>query len=178
MTKHKVISLAIAIVILSFSFFGLVQLPGVVNKSFILVKTAIPYPGKTVLVINNFLNRNPFEKNAVPVESSTRKQRERNKNSGLVFFLLSSVLVCNEKTLLLLILILSALSQAAKDMSLFTKEDAHAPPGIQYYLRWRAEFVTPRDRCIECLADKYDMNPILMYGWASMYARRINPHFV
>ncbi len=177
MRKSKAISLIIAIVVLCFSFLGLIQLPEVVNKSFSLIRTVIPYPGKTVLMINKFLKYNPYDNSAHTHKTTTDNQKRKNRFSGILFYILSSVLVCNEKSFLLLLIVLAGLSVRCFNSEEYNCRDVFAPPDMQFFRQCRLKFITPIEKCIQNLVEMYDINPINMYGWA-LCASRKNPHFV
>lgn len=170
MNVNKIISFSIILIIISFSFLGLIQLPENIDKSFSLIKMVMPYPGKTVFVINRFLKHNPLDHAARTRQTAAENKRQKNKFSALLFYVLSSILVCQEKNFLLFILILTMLAVAKyTDKRKFFNyyKDIFIPPDIKYYSRWPLKFITPIEKCIQYLADKYDINPINLYGRAA-----------
>ena len=179
MNVQKVISLSIVIIILSFSFLGLFAVPENVNRSFRLIKTVMPYPGKTAVMINRFIKFSPFHEAAPEKNSPMRQKEEKSKNTtGLMFFLLSSFLVCNEKTLLILVLIIALITIKEIHRRGVDYKSLFVPPDIWYYRCWRLKFITPIEKCIYNRADQYDINPIFMNGWALTGLVNKSPHFV
>ncbi len=165
--KNKITSIIIVfIILLSFSFFGLAQLPNIADRSLSLVRTIIPYPGKTVLVINNFLKKYPDAKSASTQRKTSGSKNNKQKVAGMIMYMLSSVLVCNEKVFLLFLMVMAGLSINILNSFLRFYRGVFVPPDIQYYRLWRLKFLTPIDKCIKCLVDKYDINPIYMDKWA------------
>jgi hypothetical protein len=163
MLKEKFLSVAIALVILGFSFLGLIQVPVNVNKSFSLIKAVMPYPGKTVFAINKFIksSSDPLQEQAHSNSSRQDEKEDCNRLSGILFYLLSSIVVCNEKSFLLLLIIFAAMSAGGIVVALKSmNREVYIPPEIYYYRRWRLKFITPTEKCIQVLAEKYDINPI------------------
>jgi hypothetical protein len=178
MKANKIISLLTVIIILSFSFLGLLQVPENINKSFSMIKTVMPYPGKTVVVINKFIRFSPFAGAAARDTSPMRQKEQKKKNSsGLIFYLLSSLLVCNEKALIIFMLLIAVIFISEIKRTAIDYRSIFVPPDIWYYRRWRLKFLTPIEKCIKNRADEFDINPIMRYGWA-FTGLLISPHFV
>ncbi|MFC2092043.1 hypothetical protein ACFLTD_04650 [Elusimicrobiota bacterium] len=171
----KTLSIFIVVSILCYSFFGLIQLPGAVQGAFSLIKTVMPFPGKTVMVINKFARFAPFQNASRPARSNPKNKR--NEFSPLIFFLLSSIMASADKSMLLLILVIAGMSLVIPQKFLVHFKDIFVPPDRQRHRRWRLKFITPAEKLIQNLAQKYDSNPILMDGRALLCPER-NPHFV
>lgn len=161
MKINKILSICIAGLILCFSVLVPLQFHKAVNSSISLLKVAIPYPGKTVFFVDKIIKFNPFNKSARETEPENQKN---NKYLGFLFYFLSTILVYNEKYLLIMLLILAALCIRYCRTLKLNSVEVYVPPDMKYYNRWRLKFITPAEKCIQYLANKYDINPILYIG--------------
>jgi hypothetical protein len=171
MRSNKFIALFITSIIVSFSFLGILHMPGSGNRSFKVLKAVIPYPGKTVLVINKIIKSSVIsDYRAGNMENTSRKTKAPKKKSdkalGLLWYLLGSLLVMNDMTILIFMgitLVVAFINGAVNNFNI--RRDKYGGIGdINYYKRWRCKFIDPVAKCIENLAKKYDSNPILIGG--------------
>lgn len=173
MKFNKILACIIAFFVLSFSFLSLVHIPqNAVNSSLRIIKTVMPFPGKTVFMINKFIKSSPREQHAHRT-AEKQKQSKNDKLPGFLFYILSSMLVCNEQYIIMMILAIAFVSFRITASSVFVIKDIYIPPDIKYYTRWRLKFITPLEKCIMNLAAKYDINPIFMFGKAKYALEKI-----
>ncbi len=174
--KKQILSIAVGLIILSCTFLGTFQFQKSINCAISLLKTAFVYPSIAILEVNDFIkdvSSAEDKAETVPVN----KKEQSNKTLKLLFLILSTMLVSNEKFfLILLIMVFAGICIGFKKT--FNRDNRiFLPPDIKFYLWWRLKFLTPLQKCILNRSDEYDINPINMYGWA-LYASRKNPHFV
>lgn len=178
MRKNQIISIIIGILfIFSFSFLGMMQLKKI-DTNLSLLKAVIPYPSRTIQVVNSFIKWISLDnlKDNKEIPSPKRKDGE-DKFLKLLFSILNSCLVHNNKSLILLIIAFIGVTLGLSKSLIYRCTDISISPDIKFYLRWSLEFLTPLQKCIQNLSYKYDIDPIEIYGRAE-YALKRNPHFV
>ena len=159
--------------ILAFSFFGVFTLHEDEESSSLLLKTAIASPSRAMLLVNNFI-ANSVKGNFKDLghKNTPVKKNSKNKFSETLFFILNSMLTGSESELFLVILFMTFFGfevyrKLAKSMS-------SGPPGklpdMREYLKWCIKFMTPLERCVQSIAQKYSANP-LSYGIVGETAR-------
>ncbi|MBN2406452.1 MAG: hypothetical protein JXJ19_02035, partial [Elusimicrobia bacterium] len=168
------------IIILYFSSFCIIYLSFNIYKSLPLdkeyglsfVRSAISSPSRAVLLINNLIAEKYIPDSLKKTEENKdRDAGSKNRLSELLFFILNSAAVISENKLFL-ILLLFVLGTVC-----FKKADYLGPAYIRdvsncdYYLKWCLDFVDPVKKCINSLAQKYDINPI------AVFRGNENPHF-
>lgn len=173
--QKKVLSIFIAGVMFSFSCLGLLQLNGAVSNSISFVKAAIPYPGKTVFLVDRIIKFNPFDNKCIPEKTAQNNQKD-NKHFGFLLYFLTTLVAYNEKYILIILVMLAAVSIKCVYSLRINFAEIYSPPDIKYIQLWRLKFITPIQKCIQYLASKYDINPIVYNGTGM--SLRINPHFI
>ncbi|MFC2061140.1 hypothetical protein ACFLUV_01355 [Elusimicrobiota bacterium] len=168
--KRKILSIMIGIVILCFSFMGMVQFHKAINGAVSLLKTGTLYPSVSILEVNNFI-KDISNTESTKTGSNTQEKKQDKKPMNLLFFIMSTVLISNEKLLLMLAIALIAV--ICKEIKKSWKQEVgdKAPPGLKYYIWWSLRFLNPLQKCVRILARKYDSNPVSFYG-----GRRIVRH--
>ncbi len=166
--KKQILSMAVGVIILSCTFLGTFQFHKSINCALSLLKTAFVYPSIAILEVNDFIkdiSSAEDKAETVPVN----KKEQSNKTLKLLFLILSTMLVSNEKLfLMLLIMVFAAICMGFKKT--FNRDvRILMPPDIKFYLWWRLKFLTPLQKCILNRSNEYDINLINMYGWA-LYA--------
>ncbi|MFH1416154.1 MAG: hypothetical protein ABIH89_08755 [Elusimicrobiota bacterium] len=179
--KRQILSILTVLVILSFTSLGTFQIQKNITGAVSLLKTALNYPSIAVMEVNGCVKG---AATGSVQETSNRAGDSNDKDSrkifNFLFLIMGGALFASKESMFLVFLIgiLAAVSVCLKSFTDYLKRRCRPPDDdFQYYSRWRLKFITPVDKCIQNLADKYDINPILMYGRASN-ARVINPHFV
>ncbi|MFC2062228.1 hypothetical protein ACFLUV_06925, partial [Elusimicrobiota bacterium] len=130
-----------------------------------LTRALIPFPTKTVLVVNSLVKSSiqDVAKTNKPISRKTDKKK-KNKAAEVLFMLLNSVIISNEKAILMLIMLFIGFKAIKKLSRQNIREVLKAPPRIKYYRWWSLRFLTPLDKCIQALTNKYDQNPLIFNG--------------
>ncbi|MFC2061179.1 hypothetical protein ACFLUV_01560 [Elusimicrobiota bacterium] len=168
--KYKYISIFLIGVIFSFTFLGLVQNPMDKCKKVTLLTMEMLNPLKSMQVVNAIVKDLSFDKNSAetskngaPLRKNSQKQKNKNL-SGFLFYFLSTILITQEKTLLILVVtFICMISKSIKTLYSGFREII-TPPRLKFYIWWSLRFLTPLQKCIRSMIERYDINPILQYG--------------
>lgn len=155
-------SIVIGIFVLCFVSLGTFQVHKCIDGAMSMLKNAISYPSAAVADVNNILKELTSEKPAVPVRSNTDDSSK--KVSNIIVFLLGSILLTNEKLLVFMLIAVFMSSVKVFKKDVFAVNWVDRPPDMIFYQLWRLKFITPIQKCVQVLAEKYDINSILTYG--------------
>ncbi len=177
--NKNMLAVLMGIVVLCFSFFSLFQFHKNISNIFSLLNSSVSYPTVSILEINKYIKditakseTSQKQHKAVPCN----KESKNSKGMNMVFFLMGALLITNEKMFLIMLMALFAGVTAMFKRAFNWSDDISEPPDMQYYQMWRLKFITPMEKCLESLAQKYDVNPICFNGMALMPEK--NPHFI
>jgi hypothetical protein len=167
--KLRILPVFLGIVILCVTFLGTLQVSSNFTEKINDLKTSIACRSAAVLEVNGFI-KGVFSKadpstsdDAVP---AGEKEKSNKKILQLLFLLISAAAVVNEKAIFILMLISFVISVIGLKKSLRRDKRLRVPPDIRHYMQWCLKFLSPVQKCIKNLAEKYTVNPIFAYGWA------------
>ena len=136
------------------------------------VKSAISSPSRAVLMINNLIaERYIPDSLKKPAKPKGKEAPAGGKLSELLFFILNSAAVISENRIFLMLILF------VFGVGCFRRADQRGDRHVRdimncsYYLKWCLDFIDPVQKCINSLAQKYDVNPISGF-WGNE-----NPHF-
>jgi len=160
MAKRKYISGMVACVIMFFSFLGTMQIFKSVSFEMNIIKEIIAFHSNPLVRINRTVTGSTEDFKSEP--SKDASENRENNFADILFFLLNTVLISNEKSFLfILFFAMFLLSSASNKLNVRKfRTGSVKPPDWLHYLRWRLKFVTPLQKCMQNRSDEFDINPI------------------
>ena len=96
---------------------------------------------------------------------TNKSSKKKNKLSGFLFYFISALIVSNEKSMILLLIVFMGMMLAKFNKSkIQTDKDIVIPPKLKFYIWWSLRFLSPLQKYMQYLANKYDGNPIIYMG--------------
>jgi hypothetical protein len=177
--KKLLISIISAVLLVSFSFFGMFDYCRTYSGKISLLLSNSKVYSKTAVSIDNMARRmfNIDDKADEPVVPQKASRSEKRKFSGLVFYLLATIIVAKDKSIILLI---SSFMSASNTFVKFLQKGAakiKIPPELKFYEWWALKFLSPLQKSIFNRSDIYDINPMGFYGRGISIPLN-SPHFV
>lgn len=173
--KNRILlSIFTGFIIICFSIFGILQF----GKSHgghvsLLIKNS-GYSTSTINIVDRIADRMAKTRKSPIVPDNKNQKKEL---AGLVFYILTTILVITEKSLILLLIAFIGLAFAVIKPFYEGGLELIIPPQVKFYEWWSLKFLSPIQKCMINRADEYDINPIRIDGTGTC-TRRISPHFV
>ena len=168
-TVRQIISIICCLIVLFCTIAAFTCGVSVVNKD-LLYKMAVNSLFKETIFVNSILKIG--KRNEAPVRQSNKKS-DNDRSAGLLLFLMGSIITVNQNALLV-VLVISLAFVINTFAGKFTKDSDFKDPPENYdignYVRWVLKFMTPLERCVQSIAQKYSANP-LSYGIVGETAR-------
>jgi hypothetical protein len=138
-----------------------------------MINSTSSYASKTIVVFDRITKGlKSFNKEKNPLNSKS-PENKKNKYSGLLFYILSTILITNEKKLLLVLMVSIAYAFIKNcKKSRIKGNESIVVPKMKFYLWWCLKFLTPLQKCIRERADEYDINPINNGSWVKYVKKR------
>ena len=181
--RFKIISILGGAVLFLSSFLGMVSYYASTEEGSLLLKTAIAGPSRTLYIVNNIIANGymkdfPGNKASENPVKQHKKENKDNKLSELIFFLMNSIAIASEKKILFILAVFAGIGMMKH---LFKKVNNSENRFLMdrkksslHYLKWMLLFITPLQKCVECISEKYDMNPLAMYTGQAGKSPRFN----
>ncbi|MBN2407934.1 MAG: hypothetical protein JXJ19_09595 [Elusimicrobia bacterium] len=156
---------------------GIMQYPAALHNSLSLIKITLSAPFSTVGLMNNHIMKitdfDSADRKKTHVPSKPRKSK---KAANLLFFVLNSMVLTNDKLLIfLLVIVFVGISSKVQGIARYGRK-IRGSPGIsvmKYYMKWSVRFLTPLQKFINSRSDVYDINPVLSLGARTYYPRTL-----
>jgi hypothetical protein len=156
---RKLVSMLMGILMFGCSVLAIMHFSTSIKIS--MINSNSSYASKTVVVFDRITKGlMSFNEEKSPLNSKA-PEKKKSKYSGLLLYIISTILITNEKRLLL-VLIVSFLSLFIKNGKKRTVKgnDRGILSKLKFYLWWRLKFLTPLQKCICERSDEYDINPM------------------
>lgn len=160
MKMRKLSSILFSMLLLSCLFSGAFGFYKTINDTFSSLRNSFDFNAATVINVNGFIRDIASTGSSDKAPSG---QKETKKVFNFLFFLMGAVVLSGEKFLVILMLSAFAFFNGFTKKNLTGIYRINRPPD-DYYLWWILNFLSPVQKCISNLADKYDMNPLYLYG--------------
>ncbi|MFC2092131.1 hypothetical protein ACFLTD_05100 [Elusimicrobiota bacterium] len=125
-------------------------------------------------MIGRIFTRDSARRPADPVHDRNEKQK---KLSSLLFYLLTAVTVCSDKSIILLICAFMGVVSGVSKFFNDRMKEVLIPPQFKFYEWWALKFLTPIQKCLLNRADQFDIDPVKITR-RGMCALVCYPHFV